>query len=433
VRIAVQGLWHLGCVTAACLAEAGHDVTGIDREGPALQGLREGRAPLFEPGLDELLQAGRQAGRLRFADLAQAAAALRDVDLLWVAFDTPVDEQDRADVAFVRAELDGLAAALRPGTLVLISAQVPVGFTRALERDWAGRSLRFAVSPENLRLGRALDAFRRAERVVVGLRDERDRETLAALFAPFAARVEWMSVESAEMSKHALNAFLATSVTFINELARLCEALDADAREVERALKSEPRIGPRAYLAPGAAFAGGTLARDLRYLQSFGRELGLATPLVDGVLQSNAAHAGWLQARVQELLRGAEAPVVALLGLTYRPGTSTLRRSAAVELARALAARGVAVQAFDPAVRVLPPELSGQLRLCGSATEALGGADLAVVATEWPEFRQLDAADFAGAMRRARVVDAGWFLAGALAAAPGLVYVAPGRAAREAP
>jgi UDPglucose 6-dehydrogenase len=431
VRIAVQGLWHLGCVTASCLAEAGHDETGLDREGPALQGLLEGRAPLFEPGLDQLLQAGLQSGRLSFARLADAPRVLAEAELLWVAFDTPVDEQDRADVAFVRAELEQLHGALRPGTLVLTSAQVPVGFTRALERDWAGRGLRFAVSPENLRLGRALEAFRRAERAVVGLRDERDRETLAALFAPFAARVEWMSIESAEMSKHALNAFLATSVTFINELARLCEALGADAREVERALKSEPRIGPRAYLAPGAAFAGGTLARDLRYLQAFGRELGVATPLVDGVLQSNAAHAGWLQARVLELLRGTTTPVVALLGLTYKPGTSTLRRSAAVELARALAARGVAVQAFDPAVRALPPELSGQVRLCDSPAEALAGADLAVLATEWPEFRQLGAADFTGAMRRARVVDTGWFLAAALAAAPGLDYVAPGRGPQE--
>ena len=433
MRIVVHGLWHLGCVTAACLAEAGHDVTGLDREGPVLQGLREGRAPLLEPGLDELLQAGLRAGRLRFAPVEQAAAALAGAELLWVAFDTPVDERDQADVALVRAELELLKDALKPGTLVLLSAQLPVGFTRALERDWAGHGLRFAVSPENLRLGRALEAFRRAERVVVGLRDERDRATLAALFAPFAARVEWMSVESAEMSKHALNAFLATSVTFINELARLCEALGADAREVERALRSEPRIGPRAYLSPGAAFAGGTLARDLRYLQSFGRERQVATPLVDGVLQSNATHAGWLRARVEQLLAGSAAPVVALLGLTYRPGTSTLRRSAAVELAQSLAARGVAVQAFDPAVRALPPELGGRLRLCASAAEALAGADLAVVATEWPEFQQLNAADFAGAMRRARVVDTGWFLAGALAAAPGLVYVAPGRAPQEAP
>ncbi len=432
MRIAVHGLWHLGCVTAACLAEAGHDVTGLDREGPALQGLREGRAPLLEPGLDELLQAGLRAGRLRLAPVEEAAAALAGAELLWVAFDTPVDEQDRADVALVRAELEPLKDALEPGTLVLLSAQVPVGFTRALERDWTGRGLRFAVAPENLRLGRALEAFRRAERVVVGLRDERDRATLAALFAPFAARVEWMSVESAEMSKHAVNAFLATSVTFINELARLCEALGADAREVERALRSEPRIGPRAYLSPGAAFAGGTLARDLRYLQSFGRERQVATPLVDGVLRSNAAHAGWLRARVERLLEGTAAPVVALLGLTYRPGTSTLRRSSAVELALALAGRGVAVRAFDPAVRALPPELEGTLRLCAGASEALAGADLAVVATEWPEFRQLAAADFTGAMRRARVVDTGWFLADALGAAPGLSYVAPGRGPQEA-
>ena len=429
MRIGVLGLWHLGSVTAACLAEAGHDVVGLERDSAALEGLREGRAPLHEPGLDELLAAGLRAGRMSFAHPDQAKEALTGIELLWVTFDTPVDEQDQADVSFVRAELERVKQALGPGTLVLVSAQVPVGFTRALERDWTGRGLRFAVSPENLRLGKALDAFRRAERTVVGLRDAQDRPRLEALLQPFAQRIEWMSVESAEMSKHALNAFLATSVTFINELARLSERLGADAKEVERALKSEPRIGPRAYLGPGAAFAGGTLARDLRYLQGFGQKLDVATPLIDGVLQSNARHASWLREKIEARLSGLEHPTVALLGLTYRPGTSTLRRSASLELAQALAARGVSVQAHDPAVSMLPAELDGTLRLCASVEHALRGADLAVVATEWPEYRSLGAQLFLKAMRRPCVVDQGWFLAASLSGAAGLTYLAPGRAA----
>src|SRR5262249_54692171 len=149
---------------------------------------------------------------------------------------------------------------------------------------------------------------------------------------------EWMSVESAEMTKHALNAFLATSVTFINELARLCEVVGADAKEVERGLKSEGRIGPRAYLSPGAAFAGGTLARDVRFLCAFGQQHDIATPLLSGVIASNNQHKSWAADRVHDLLRGS-AGIVAVLGLTYKPGTSTLRRSASVELCRQLSAR----------------------------------------------------------------------------------------------
>src|SRR5262249_11262378 len=154
-----------------------------------------------------------------------------------------------------------------------------------------------------------------------------------ALFKPFAQSIEWMSIESAEMTKHALNAFLATSVTFINEIARLCEATGANAKEVERGLKSEGRIGRRAYLAPGSAFAGGTLARDVRYLVSFGQTFHRGTPLFDGVLASNALHTDWLREKVRASL-GGRYGVVAILGLTYTPGTSTLRRSAAVDLAR---------------------------------------------------------------------------------------------------
>ncbi len=429
MRVAVYGLWHLGCVTAACLAAAGNQVAGLDLDEPVVEELRQGRPPLHEPGLAELIGASLSSGRLSFT--VDAAQALREAELLWVTFDTPVNDRDEADVAFVRERLEAIADAIRPGTLVLISSQVPVGFTRALEQDWQARSLRYAYSPENLRLGKALEAFQKPERVIVGLRDAADQATLADLFTPFSRRIEWMSVESAEMTKHALNAFLATSVTFINELARLCEMLGADAKEVERGLKSEGRIGPRAYLAPGAAFAGGTLARDVRFLVEFGERYGVATPLFDGVIASNDAHKGWIRDTVRRLLGTAPQPVVAVLGLTYKPGTSTLRRSSSVELCTWLHQQGVRVQAHDPAIAVLPDELRPAITLCASAQAALAGADVAVIATEWPDYRELGAQPFLGQMRRPQVIDQNRFLAATLDNNRRITYVATGKGLRD--
>jgi UDPglucose 6-dehydrogenase len=427
MRVAVYGLGHLGSVTAACAAAAGHHVTGLDPEPGVLAALEQGRPPLDEPGLALKLAAGRAAGRLSFA--SDPADALAKADVLWVTFDTPVDATDRADADFVRARLERLRPALAPGTLVLVSSQVPVGFTRALEESWSGRRASFACAPENLRLGRAIEDFERPERVVVGVRREEDRARIERLFAPFASRIEWMGVESAEMSKHAVNAFLATSVTFINELARLCEPLGADAKEVERALRTEPRIGARAYVSPGAAFAGGTLARDLRYLAGYGRDRGVDTSLVAGVLASNESHHRWLRERVAGLVPEGAGGVAAVLGLAYKPGTSSLRRSSALELCAWLHARGVDVHAHDPMVRALPEEERRVARLFGSAREALRGADVAILATEWPAYRELRAADFVESMRRPTVVDPGWFLAGTLAADPRITYVASGRPA----
>jgi UDPglucose 6-dehydrogenase len=249
---------------------------------------------------------------------------------------------------------------------VLVSSQVPVGFTRALAADWKQRGLRYASSPENLRLGKAIASFEHAERTVVGLADRADQPVLADLVGPFCRRVEWMSLESAEMTKHALNAFLGTSVAFANEVARLCEVVGADAKEVQRGLQSEERIGPRAYVSPGAPFAGGTLARDLRYLVGFGRRLQVETPLFEGVLGSNRVHQGWLRDRVRETLEGVSGPVAAVLGLVYKPGTSTLRRSSALELCAWLHERGVAVRAHDPAAEELPEPLRAAVRRCGS-------------------------------------------------------------------
>jgi UDPglucose 6-dehydrogenase len=425
MRIAVFGLWHLGCVTGACLAEAGHDVVGLDLDQSVVDGLRRGTPPLFEPGLPELISSGAAAGRITFT--TDPASAIADAEILWVTFDTPVNERDEADVGFVRQRLEEIAPVIRPETLILISSQVPVGFTRSLSHDWGARDLRFAYSPENLRLGKAIEVLRSSERIVVGLEDEADREALRTLLSPFTQRIEWMTLESAEMTKHALNAFLATSVTFINEIARLCEAVGADAKEVERGLKSEGRIGPRAYLSPGPAIAGGTLARDVRFLVDFGFAKSIETPLLHGVLESNERHKGWLRTRIEERLDGDD-PIVAVLGLTYKPGTSTLRRSSSVELCEWLHARRVRVQAHDPAVSELPAELRPVISLAADARAALAGADLAVIATEWPEYRELAPADFLETMRVPQVLDQTWFLE-ALANDARIAYVAPGRPA----
>jgi UDPglucose 6-dehydrogenase len=262
---------------------------------------------------------------------------------------------------------------------------------------------------------------------VLGVSDDSIRPKLESLFAPFTNNIVWMSVESAEMTKHAINAFLATSVTFANELARLCEAVGADAKEVERGLKSEGRIGPKAYLAPGVAFSGGTLARDLRFLTQFGRQHRVQTPLFDGVIAGNDVHKGWTRDKIASVLNDVPRPVVAVLGLTYKPGTDTLRRSASIELCRWMHALGYQIQGHDPAVSALPDDLKAIMTLNSTPKLALSNADLAVVATEWPEFRKLSATDFLQSMRRAAVIDPNWFLAQILGAESKIHYITTGR------
>jgi UDPglucose 6-dehydrogenase len=346
---------------------------------------------------------------------------------VWVTFDTPVDDDDQADAGWVRAQLEAIRQHLLPDSLVLVSSQVPVGFTRSVADDWQTSlpDVEFACSPENLRLGQAIAVFRAPGRVVIGLGTKPSRERLARLFAPFCDRILWMSLESAEMTKHALNSFLAVQVVYTNELARLCERVGADARDVERGLRSDPRIGDKAYVAPGPPLAGGTLARDIQLLRALSAHHGLESPVVEGVVRSNRLHMDWTRDRLSELLAGTDAPRVALLGLTYKAGTDTLRRSASVEVGRWLLERGVEVRAFDPAVRSVPPELNW-LHLAPSLHEVLAGADAAVIATPWPEFATLTAEQVVQAMRAPRLVDQAGFLS-YLADDPRLTYVCVGR------
>jgi UDPglucose 6-dehydrogenase len=413
--VAVAGLWHLGTVTAACLASAGISTLGYDPDAAVIAGLSAGRPPLFEPGLEALVRSGLQSGTLRFAT---DPAAVADAGIVWVAWDTPVDEDDRADVEFVIEQVVRLFPNLQDEALVLVSSQLPVGSVSRLERAYAamrpsGR-VTFASSPENLRLGKAIDAFTKPDRVILGVRSPRDAERIRNMLAPLSPPIDVVRVESAEMTKHALNAFLATSVAFINEVARLGELTGADAREVERALKSDVRIGPRAYVRAGGAYAGGTLARDVSYLIAQGEARGCRMPLFRGVRESNDLHREWAYDALVRLLGPLSGQSIAVLGLTYKPGTDTLRRSPAVDLCQRLIATGARVIAYDPAVKTLPPDLSGSITLAGTAVDALRGASAVIIGTEWPEFRTLSADSFVGDRQGAIVLDPGGFLASAL-------------------
>jgi UDPglucose 6-dehydrogenase len=424
MKICVFGLWHLGTVTAACLAYAGHQVVGLDFDSGVVDGLKGGKPPLFEPGLAELI---RGCSNLSFTK--DAESALKYAEVVWVTFDTPVDQDDNADVDYVVKCVERLFPFMKPGMLVLISSQLPVGSTRRLESACPVEGISFAYSPENLRLGKAIEVFTKPDRVVVGIRSERDRERIEAIFRPWNPRIEWMSVESAEMTKHAVNAFLATSVTFINELAGICEWVGADAKEVERGLKSESRIGPKAYLSPGAAFAGGTLARDVSFLTQIGAKHQLPTHLLSGVHAANNAHKNWARRRLGELLGSLQGRRIAVWGLTYKPGTDTLRRSSSVELCLWLNQQGACVQAHDPAIRSLPAELGDTIGLYSEASAALADADALVVATEWPDYKQIASATLATAMKSPTVLDASRFLASTLGADPRIRYLTVGKPA----
>lgn len=433
MKVCVQGLWHLGSVTAGCLASVGHEVVGLDFDEEVIQGLRTGQPPIFELGLKEMIGAGLDSGKLRFA--ASLEELPSDIEVLWVAYDTPVNEEDVADVDFVVAQVEAVLPCLPTHSIVLLSAQMPVGSIRRMEataeRLCSQKELSFAYSPENLRLGKALDVFLNPDRIVVGIRSDKDRKRIGQLLAPITDRVEWMSVESAEMTKHAINAFLATSVVFANEIAAVCEIVGADAKEVERGLKSEQRIGPKAYLSPGGAFAGGTLARDIEFLKMVSQEHQLSIPLLESVKTSNDLHKSWVRRKLKALLPNLDGVVVVVWGLTYKPGTDTLRRSLAVEWCNWLIEQDASVRVHDPVVKELPKSWNGRVQRFDDALGALARAQVLLIGTEWPEYREISRDLVAEAAPGLKVIDPNRFLSSSLGTATALRYIAVGTPAKQ--
>ncbi len=428
-KVCVLGIWHLGSVYSACLADAGYSVVGWDPDANAVAELVEGRPAVFDPGLAELLTANIQEGHLTYTtDLAQAMEGARFV---LITFDTPVDDRDEIDLSPVMETCRELAEHLEEDSILVVSSQVPVGTCQRMASTIreSRPSLRFDIAccPENLRLGQAIACFNRPDMIVVGADSPATQERVEELWAFTDAPKVRMSLRSAEMSKHALNAFLGMSISFSSELANLCDGLGADAMDVTDVLLLDGRIGKRAPLRPGLGFSGGTLARDLKILQGAGERLGCATILTDATLEVNDRQNQVVVDKLRKIYGSLKGLTVGVLGLTYKPDTSTLRRSVALEIIQELVNEGAAVKAYDPKANATEIEEHDEFLFCSNAYDAARDCDALVVITDWPEFRDLDFSLIRAYMKKPVLVDARNMLDAERLRAAGFVYLGIGR------
>lgn len=426
--VCVVGSWHLAAVTAAGLAEVGHRVCGVDHDDAAIEGLAAGRSPVYEPDLDAQLERGLESGRLRFT--TDFGEALDGAEIVFLAYDTPLTE-DGVDVAPLFDIVEEIARAVRRDYMLLVGSQVPIGTSRRLGqrvRDMAPSiPMELACSPEFLRLGAAVELFRRPDRIVVGGADEAAAAHAAELFRPFERPILTMTLEEAEMVKHATNAFVASSVSFAGEIAQLCDELGADALPVGQALRLDQRIGEKAYVLPGLGFNGGTVARDVKVLRRLAAQSGRQTPLLDAVLEVNTRQNGVVVERLDAVLGGLQGATIGILGLTYKPQTSTLRSSLSLQVADRLAERGARVAAWDPIVPGGEYRAEWGLEPRDGAEELAEGADALLVMTPKEAFRELDLERLGERMKRRVLADPVGVFGRRRAHAAGFAYIAIGR------
>lgn len=431
-RVCAIGLWHLGAVISACLAEIGHQVTGVDPDAARIRKLSRGEPPLFEPGLEELLTRHVRSGRLTFTtDLAQG---VRGADVVTLTFDTPVNANDELDLSPITDTINSIAPHLRPEALVIIQSQIPVGTCRmlqaTLQRLNPAWKPKLACVPENLRLGQAIQRFLEPALIVIGADQPETRRAVEQVFAPMATgRRILVDLKTAEMTKHALNAFFATCVSFANEIGTLCDEIGADGFQIAQAMRLDERIGPKALVFPGSPFGGGTLARDLKVLQHVGRSTGTETSLINAVLSVNERQKHLVHQRLMALFGSLKDLEVGVLGLTYKAGTSTLRRSPAIELIGELMSLGTHVRAYDPKADLSELDHAARFRVCATPAEVAEGADALIIATEWPEFKELDFVALRSKVRQPFVLDTKNLLEPARVTAAGFTYFGIGRGA----
>lgn len=392
MKIAVIGLWHQGVVGAACCASMGHQVTGADLDADRIIALKQAKAPLFEPGLDELLEQQIAACRLTFT--TDLAGAVRDMPYVFIMFDTPVNDQDESNLTGIFQAIEVVAPSLAKDAVILVTAQVPVGTCDALadviRHKAPDCSATIAYMPENLRLGHAIERFKAPPLPVIGCNNKSTFERLLAVFGPLARDWHHVSLRTGEMIKHALNSFLAVSICFANEIGNICDAVGADGKLVGEVLRLEPRIGSRAMLLPGLGFAGGTLARDIQTLRSLGRRFELDTPLLDGAWKSNAEQNGIVIRKLTRRLGKLRGVRVAVLGLTYKADTSTLRRSAAMEIIAELNRAGAIVSAHDPMADRTELQSYSGFAFFEEPAAAVAQAEALVLIIPWNDYRNIN-------------------------------------------
>lgn len=425
--VTVVGTGYVGLVTGVCLAESGHSVTCVDVDEAKISALRGGRATIWEPGLDDLLQRNLAAGRLTFSTPADGWTPLLG-DVVFIAVGTPMGPNGAADLSQVRAAVESVvAAAERPFTLVMKST-VPPGTGDALRaRYLAGAPIRigYVSNPEFLREGRAIEDWYHTDRIVLGAASPADAEAVRALYADIDAPVLETDIASAETIKYASNAFLSTKISFVNEIANLCDAVGADIDAVAHGIGLDSRIGSE-FLRAGIGYGGSCFPKDTRALDFIATVNGYQFTLLKSVIEVNNRQRLLPVIRIARALPDLHERKVAILGLAFKPDTDDVRESPALDIVPLLLEEGARVAAYDP-VAAPASALSGVER-CESAMEALEGASAAIVVTDWPEFAALDWEAVRAAMRDPAIVfDGRNCLDRQAVERAGLVYMAVGR------
>jgi UDPglucose 6-dehydrogenase len=427
MRICVIGTGYVGLVAAACLAEMGHRVTGVDADAAKVRRLRSGACPIHEPGLGELLQ--RHLGRgLDFVTALDAAAPGAEIILLAVGTRQAAD--GAADLSELRRAAADLAPLLSEDAVVVSKSTAPVGTGAALRDLMAVRSSRrfhLAVNPEFLRQGYAVDDFLRPARIVIGADDEAARERLLDLYRPLGRPLHCTDMRSAEMIKYAANAFLAVKISFINSIADLCERVGADIEAVAAAVGADPRVG-HGCLRAGLGFGGSCLPKDTASLVHQARAAGCECPVVEAARAVNRDRPQELLRRLEARLGGLRGRRIALLGLAFKGGTDDIRESRGLELARMMLQAGAQVRAYDPAAMPRAQGEVAELECRESAYQTAAGAEAVVIAADWQEFRELDLARLRAVMARPLVVDGCNLFAPEDMARAGIEYHSIGRA-----
>ena len=405
------GAGYVGLVSAACFSEFGWNVVCVDTDIEKVASLRDGRVPIYEPGLDDLLARNLDVGRIEFSTDVEDAVA--NAELVFLAVGTPMRRGDGyADLSYVHDAVARLAPCLNGFTVIATKSTVPVGTSREIESRL--RALRddadFVVcsNPEFLREGSAIQDFMHPDRVLVGCDDERAREVMERLYKPLTLRnapLIFVSRESAELAKYAANAFLAMKISYINEIADLCEHVGADVQDVATAIGADGRIGGK-FLHPGPGYGGSCFPKDVQALVRTAREAKSPLSLIEQVDKINNERKIAMAGRIQDAAEGSlKNKVVAVLGVTFKPNTDDMRDAPSLVLVPMLQERGARVQAYDPHGREAAAALLPDVLWCDSALEAAGGADVTVILTEWNEFRALDLSAVKEAMRGNALVD----------------------------
>jgi UDPglucose 6-dehydrogenase len=410
MRIAMIGTGYVGLVSGACFADFGHEVCCVDKDSAKIDGLNEGRMPIWEPGLEALVKANAERGRLTFTtDLPDG---VEKAEAVFIAVGTPARRGDgHADLSFVFAAVRELAKVIRPGTVVVTKSTVPVGTGDEIERilkEEGVTGVSVASNPEFLREGAAIADFKHPDRIVVGAEDSHAQDVLREIYRPLflnRAPILITGRRTAELTKYAANAFLAVKISFINEIADLCEAVDADVQDVARGIGLDNRIGPK-FLHAGPGYGGSCFPKDTLALLQTAEKAGVEQRIVSTTVKVNDDRKLGMVDRVSQALGGDVAGKrIGVLGLAFKPNTDDMREAPSIPLINGLVERGAEVSAFDPVAREQAEKVLDGIEFAKDAYSAASGADALVIVTEWDEFRALDLDKVAGSMRGKVLVD----------------------------